>query len=103
MRKNYVRKPLTNVTKFKTEKEKKERRAPKSPQMSQKSQKEQGLFFPAENTDDKYRKNRKKNKCNKIRYLEREEVKKGVEMFANVAKIFLVGLKYRVTNIAKQQ
>ena len=77
--------------------------------MSQKSQKEQGFFLPAENTDDQYRKNRKKTKCNKIRDLEREEVKKGVEMFANVAKIakvtriFLVGLKYRVTNIAKQQ
>ena len=61
----------------------------------------------AKNTDDKYRKNRKNNKCNKIRDLEREEVKKGVEMFANVSKIakvtriFLVGLKYRVTNIAK--
>ena len=41
----------------------------------------------AENTRDKYRKNRKTNKFNKILDLEKEEIKKGPEMSANIAKI----------------
>ena len=41
----------------------------------------------AKNTDDKYRKNDKNNKCYKIQNLEREEAKKGHEMSANVAKL----------------
>ena len=41
----------------------------------------------AENTRDKYCKNRKNNKFNKIPDLEKEEIKKGPEMSANLAKI----------------
>ena len=54
----------------------------------------------AENTRDKYRKNRKNNKFNKIPDLEKEEIKKGPEMSANIAKIakatriFLASLKH---------
>ena len=53
---------ITNVTKFQTKKAKKPRRALKCPQTSQKSQKQQGFFLLAENTHDKYRKNKKSNK-----------------------------------------
>ena len=53
---------ITNVTKIHTQKAKKPRRAPKCPQTSQKSQKQQGFFLLAENTHDKYRKNKKSNK-----------------------------------------
>ena len=61
----------------------------------------------AKNTHDKYRKYRKNNKCNKIPDLERkeakildlekEEIKRGPEMPANIAKvtrIFLANLKH---------
>ena len=41
----------------------------------------------AKNTHDKYRKNRKSNKFNKILDLEKEEPKKDVEMSAIIAKI----------------
>ena len=41
----------------------------------------------ADNTLDKYRNNRKNNKCNKILDLEKEEIKKGPEMSANIAKV----------------
>ena len=44
-------------------------------------------IFLAKSNDDKYRENRKNNKCHKIQTLEREETKKGLEMSANVAKI----------------
>ena len=47
----------------------------------------------AKNTRDKYPKNRKNNKFNKILVLEKEETKKGPEMSAIIAKvtrIFLV-------------
>ena len=40
----------------------------------------------AETTHGKYRKNRKNNKSNKNQDLEKEEAKKGTEMFLNVAK-----------------
>ena len=40
-----------------------------------------------ENTLDKYRKNRKNYRFNKILDLEKEETKKGPEMSANIAKI----------------
>ena len=57
----------------------------------------------AENTRDKYRKNRiyrKNTKCNKIPELQRKEGKKGPEMSVNIAKIakvtkiFLASLKH---------
>ena len=54
----------------------------------------------AENTRDKYRKNRiyrKNTKCNKIPELQRKEGKKGPEMsvkIAKVTKIFLASLKH---------
>ena len=54
----------------------------------------------AENTRDKYRKNRKNKKFNKIPDLEKEEIKKGPEMSPNIAKIakvtgiFLASLKH---------
>ena len=38
-------------------------------------------------TRDKYRKNRKNNKCNKILDLQKEETKNGPEMSSNIAKI----------------
>ena len=41
----------------------------------------------AENSRDKYRKNRKNNKCNKNEDLGKKEVKKGPEMYSNIAKI----------------
>ena len=41
----------------------------------------------AENTSDKYRRTRKNNKFNKILDLEKEEIKKGPEMSANIAKV----------------
>ena len=41
----------------------------------------------AKNTRDKYRKNCKDNKFNKILDLDKEETKKGPEMSANIAKI----------------
>ena len=41
----------------------------------------------AKNTSDKYRKNRKNYRFNKILDLEKEETKKGPEMSANMAKI----------------
>ena len=41
----------------------------------------------AENARDKFRNNRKNNKCNKILDLEKEEIKKGREMSANIAKV----------------
>ena len=41
----------------------------------------------AENTRDKYRKNRKNNKFNKILDLGKKETKKGPEMSADIAKI----------------
>ena len=42
----------------------------------------------AENTHDKYRKNRKNNyKCNNIQDFEKEEAKKGPEMSAKIAKV----------------
>ena len=41
----------------------------------------------AENARDKFRNNRKNNKCNKILDLEKEEIKKGREMSANIAII----------------
>ena len=41
----------------------------------------------AKNTRDKYRKNRKNNKFNKILDLAKEEIKKGPEMSANIAKV----------------
>ena len=41
----------------------------------------------AENTHDKYRKNGKNNKFNKIPDLKSKEAKKGPEMSANLTKI----------------
>ena len=41
----------------------------------------------AENTRDNYRKSPKNNKFNKILDLENEEIMKGPEMSANIAKI----------------
>ena len=41
----------------------------------------------AENTHDKYRKNRKNYRFNKILDLEKEETKKGPEMSAKIAKV----------------
>ena len=58
---------------------KKPRRAPKCPQVSQKSPKLQGFFLRAKSTRDKYRKNRKNNKFNKILDLKGEEAKMGSE------------------------
>ena len=61
----------------------------------------------AENTHDKYRKNRKNNKFNKNQDLEKEEAKKGPEMYSNIAKNhksnkdFSCQLKTPMTNIAK--
>ena len=55
--------------------------------MSAKIAKETRIFLRAENTPDKYRKNRKNKKFNKIPDLEKEEIKKGPEMSANIAKI----------------
>ena len=45
------------------------------------------IFLLAKNTHDKYRKNRKNNKFNKIADFEKEETKKGSKMCANIAKI----------------
>ena len=44
-------------------------------------------FLLAKNTHDKYRQNRKNNKCSNIQDLEKEEAKKDLEMSANIAKI----------------
>ena len=55
--------------------------------MSAKIPKETRIFLRAENTLDKYRKNRKNKKFNKIPDLEKEEIKKGPEMSANLAKV----------------
>ena len=52
---------------------------------SRKSNKD--FFLRAKNTRDKYRKNGKNNKCNKILDLEKEETKKGPETSANIAKV----------------
>ena len=41
----------------------------------------------AENALDKYRRNRKNNKFNKIPDLEKDETKKGPEMSAKIAKV----------------
>ena len=41
----------------------------------------------AENTHDKYRKNGKNNKFNKIPDSEKEETKKGSKLCANIAKL----------------
>ena len=46
----------------------------------------------AENTRDKYRKNRKNNKRDKIADLQSKEAKKGPEMAANIAKVTRVFL-----------
>ena len=45
------------------------------------------IFLLAKNTHDKYRKNRKNNKCNKILDVESKKAKKGPQMSANIAKI----------------
>ena len=52
----------------------------------------------AENTHDKYRKNRKNNyKCNNIQDFEKEEAKKGPEMSAKIAKVTRIFLRAKNT------
>ena len=55
--------------------------------MSAKIAKVTTVFLRAKNTRDKYCKNRKNNKFNKILDLDKEETKKGPEMSAKIAKV----------------
>ena len=74
----------TNFTKFYTLKEKRPRRASVSPQISQKSKKQQEFFMLyVKRLSNKYRKNSKNNKLNRILHLQREKGKENLEILQN--------------------
>ena len=74
----------TNFTKFYTLKEKRPRRASVSPQISQKSKKQQEFFMLyVKRLSNKYRKNSKNNKLNRILHLQREKGKESLEIWQN--------------------